>query len=89
MEKCAENARANEPKPPRVTPLDPESGVPPEDAWLVPLSLLKNPEREDQDPPWPPPDPDPVRLQSGAGCVTAGEAMPGDAGWQLPRGISA
>ena len=89
MEKCAEKARANEPKPPRVTPPDAESGVPPDDACCDPVSLLKKPERDDQYPPWPPPDPDPVRLQSVAGCVTAGAAMPGDAGWQLPRGISA
>jgi hypothetical protein len=46
MEKCAEKARANEPKPPRVTPPDPESGAPPDDAWLVPLSLLKKLERD-------------------------------------------
>jgi hypothetical protein len=90
MEKCAEKARANEPKPPRVMPPDAESGVPPDDAWLDPeLSLLKKFERDDQYPPWPPPEPDPVRLLSFAGCVTAGAAMPCDAGWQLPRGISA
>jgi len=88
MEKCAEKARANEPKPPRVTPLDPESGVPPDDAWLVPVSLLKKLDRDDQYPPWAPPH-EPVRLQSVACCVTAGAAMPGDAGWQLPRGVNA
>ena len=39
-EKCAEKARANEPKPPRVTPLDPESEGPADAAWLDPPSLL-------------------------------------------------
>ena len=38
-EKCAEKARANEPKPPRVTPLDPESEGLPDDARFDPLSL--------------------------------------------------
>lgn len=89
MEKCAEKARANEPKPPRVTPPDPESGVPPEDAWPVPVSLLKKLERDDQYPPWPPPEDDPCGPQSVACCATAGAAVPGDGGWQLPRGISA
>ena len=88
MEKCAEKACANEPNPPRVTPFDPKSGVPPDDAWLVPVSLLKKLERDDQYPPWLAPH-EPVRPQSVACCVTAGAAMPGDAGWQLPRGISA
>jgi|SRR5580698_1101713 hypothetical protein len=86
-EKCAEKARANDPKPPRVTLFDPESGVPPDDAWLVPVSLEKKLERDDQYPPWAPPD-DPVRPQS-TGCGPAGAAMPGDVGSQLPRGISA
>jgi hypothetical protein len=88
-EKCAEKARANEPKPPRVTLPDPESGEPADDAWFDPVSLLKKPERDDHDPPWPPPEDDPLGPQFVACCVTAGAAMPGDVGWQPPWGIRA
>ena len=87
-EKCAEKARANPPKPPRLTPLDPESGAPPDDAWLVPVSLEKKFERHEP-PVACPPLHDDVRLQSPGCCVTAGAAMPGEGGWQLPRGINA
>src|ERR1700742_2199411 len=89
-EKCAEKARANPPKPPRLTPLDPESGVPPDDTRLVPPSLENKLERDDHEPRVAcPPLHEDVRLQSLVCCVTDGAAMPGEDGWQLPRGISA
>lgn len=49
-EKCAEKARANEPKPPRVTPPEPASEVADDDR-LEELSLLKKLWRDDHDPP--------------------------------------
>jgi hypothetical protein len=88
-EKCAEKARANEPNPPRVTPLEPASEDVPDEAWLdEDESLLKKLVRDDQ-PPWPPVDVEPRWEQSVPVCGIAGAAIPGEAGWQLWRGISA
>ena len=55
-------ACANEPKPPRVTPPDPESDGVPDGEWLEESPLYK-PERDDDppEPPWPPDD-EPRRL---------------------------
>ena len=85
-EKCPANERANEPKPPRVTPLDPESDDVADDEWLEEESLEKKLLRED-DPP--PPDDELRGLQSVFACGNAGAAIPGDVGWQLSPGISA
>jgi hypothetical protein len=90
-EKCAANECANEPKPPRVTPLDPESDDVADDEWLDEESPLKKLLRED-DPPPPAPEPpedEPRGLQSVFACGSAGAAIPGDVGWQLSPGISA
>jgi hypothetical protein len=91
-EKCAEKACANEPKPPRVTPLDPESDEVPDEAWLdEEESLLKKLLRDQlpPDPPWPPDDIEPRWVQSVLDCGIAGAAIPGEEGWQFWRGISA
>ena len=72
---------ANEPKPPRCTPLEPESDVP-EDEWPEDESLLKKPERDD-DPPWLLLEEDP------RGWHSVEAAMPGCVCWQFSRGISA
>ena len=87
-EKCAEKACANEPKPPRVTPLDPES----DEAWLEDdESLLKKLVRDQPlpDPPWPPDDVEPRWEQLAPDGEIAGAAIPGGDGWQFSRGISA
>jgi hypothetical protein len=91
-EKCAEKARANEPKPPRVTPLEPESEDVPDEAWFdEEESLLKKLVRDQllPDPPWPPDDVAPRCVQSVLACEIAGAAIPGEGGWQLWRGIRA
>jgi hypothetical protein len=91
-EKCAEKACANEPKPPRVTPLDPESDEVPDEAWLdEEESLLKKLVRDQlpPDPPCPPDDVEPRWEQSVLACGIAGAAIPGADGWQFWRGISA
>ena len=88
-EKCAEKACANEPKPPRATPLAPESDDVPDEAWLDDEeSLLKKLLRDQlpPDPPWPPDGVEPRWAQSVLDC---GAATPGDDGWQFWRGISA
>ena len=88
-EKCDANERANEPKPPRLTPLDPESDDVADDEWLDEESLEKKLLRED-DPPLPEPPDDELRgLQSVFACGNAGAAIPGDVGWQFSPGISA
>jgi hypothetical protein len=92
IEKCAEKACANEPKPPRVAPLDPESDDVPDEAWLdEEESLLKKLVRDQllPDPPWPPDDVEPRWEQSVLDCEIAGAAIPGEGGWQFSRGISA
>jgi hypothetical protein len=87
LEKCPENARANDPKPPRITPPEPESEDAPDEEWPDEVSLLKKPWRNDHDPPWPPlPDEDPGEQPV---CEIAGAAMPRDGGVQFSRGISA
>src|SRR6266702_2918234 len=86
-EKCDANECANEPKPPRVTPLEPESDDVDDDEWLDEESPEKKLLRED-DPP-PPPDEELRGLQSVFACGNAGAAIPGDVGWQLSPGISA
>jgi hypothetical protein len=85
-EKCAANERANEPKPPRVTPLEPESDDVADDEWLDEESPLKKLLRED-DPL--PPDDELRGLQSVFACGNAGAAIPGDVGGQFSPGISA
>lgn len=92
MEKCPEKARANEPKPPRVTPPEPESEDVPDEAWLdEEESLLKKLVRDQPppEPPWPPDDVEPRCEQSVPVCGIAGATIPGEAGRQLWRGISA
>jgi hypothetical protein len=92
IEKCPEKACANEPKPPRVTPLEPESEEVPDEAWLDgEESLLKKLVRDQllPDPPWPPDDVAPRCVQSVLACEIAGAAIPGEGGWQLWRGIRA
>ena len=88
-EKCAEKARANEPKPPRVTLPDPESGEPADDAWFDPVSLLKKLERDDHYPPWPPPTT--IRAAAVGSPVAAPPAPPCRAmsARSCSRGISA
>ena len=88
-EKCAANECANEPKPPRVTPLDPESDDVDDDEWLDEESLEKKLLREYDPPPPEPPDDELRGLQSVFACGNAGVAIPGDVGWQLSPGISA
>jgi hypothetical protein len=83
-EKCAANARANEPKPPRVTPpaleSDEEADGERLDEELSPNKLL----REDEPPhePWPPPDEYPRGGHSS-------DAIPGRFCPQFSPGISA
>jgi hypothetical protein len=91
-EKCAEKACANDPKPPRVTPLEPESEAVPDEAWLEDEeSLLKKLLRDQllPDPPWPPDDVEPRGAQSVLDGETVGAAIPGAEGWQFWRGVSA
>jgi hypothetical protein len=89
-EKCDPKLCANEPKPPRVTPPDPESEAP-DEAWL---DDAESPEkkllREDELPPPPePPDDDPRGGHSALICGIAGPAIPGEGGRQFSLGISA
>jgi hypothetical protein len=92
IEKCPAKACANEPKPPRVTPLEPDSDDVPDEAWLdEEESLLKKLVRDQllPEPPWPPDDVEPRWVQLVPGCAVAGVAIPGEEGWQFSRGISA
>jgi hypothetical protein len=84
-EKCAANARANEPKPPRVTPPELESDEVPGDERLDEESPLKKLLR-DKPPhdPWPPPDDDPRGAQAALVC----DVSPGWLGSQLSLGIN-
>ena len=89
-EKCAVKARANEPKPPRVTLPEPESeAVADDEAPACEPPLLK----KLRDPPPPPLDVDPRGAQSplacGSGVPIPGDAIPDALGSQVPRGISA
>lgn len=80
------NALANEPNPPRVTPVELDS-EPPDDERAdeeSPLKkLLRDHEPPDELPP--PPDEDP----RGWHAAPDGAAIPGWFGWQFSRGISA
>jgi hypothetical protein len=88
-EKCPAKACANAPKPPRCTPLEPDSEAP-EPEWLA---ADESPEEEVAEkkllreellpqPPWPPEE-DP------RGWHSVGAAIPGGVCWQLSLGISA
>jgi hypothetical protein len=81
------NARANEPKPPRVTLPEPESVDVADAERPGEVSLPKKLTR-DHDRPYPPPD-DPRDEQPVLLCGIAGAAIPGGVGWQFPPGISA
>jgi hypothetical protein len=76
------NAWAKEPKPPRVTPPEPESDDVPDDEWLE-ESLLKKLDRDDQREPLPLEEP---RLLLHVVLVCPGIAPGG--GSQFCRGIS-
>src|SRR5438874_1439771 len=73
-----------EPKPPRVTPPEPESDDAPDDEWVA-ESLLKKLDRDDHREP--PLAPDELPLPLHAVLVCAG-AVPGGGGSQFCRGIS-
>ena len=90
-EKCAVNARAKEPNPPRVTPLEPESAEAPEDERLDEVSPLKKLLRDHDppQPPWPPLEEDPRGGQSVPACGNDGAAIPAPFGSQFSPGISA
>ena len=84
------NACANAPKPPRVTPPEPESDEVPDEERLDEVSPLKKPLREDPpDEPWPPSDEDPRAEHSALVCSPDGAAIAGAFGPQFSRGISA
>jgi hypothetical protein len=87
-EKCAANARANEPKPPRVTPPELESDEVPDGERLDEESPLKKLLRDDDPPdgPWPP-DEDPRGGHSVLVCSS--DVMPARFGPQFSPGISA
>src|SRR6266851_862929 len=77
-EKCDVNARANEPKPPRVTPPEPESDRVPDGERLDEESLLKKLLRDDPpDQPRPPLDEDPRGGHSALVWNPDGAAIPG------------
>jgi hypothetical protein len=87
-EKCAANARANEPKPPRVTPAEPASDEVPDGERLDEESPLNKLLRDDPPPePWSPPDGDPCDGQLVLVCRS--DAIPGRFGPQFAAGISA
>src|SRR6267142_1769940 len=89
-EKCDVNACANEPNPPRVTPLDPESDDVPDEEWLD-ESPLKKLLRDDDPPdePWLLLDEDPRGGHSAPVCSPDGAAIPGRFDSQFSPGISA
>ncbi|MCK1379710.1 hypothetical protein IVB33_19825, partial [Bradyrhizobium sp. 24] len=83
-----------EPKPPRLTPPEPESDEVPDEEWLE-ESLLKKLDRDDQRELPPPPDELLLLLQAVLACTCAapGTVAPGTIapvaeGSQLCRGIS-
>ncbi len=86
-EKCDVNACANEPNPPRVTPLEPESDDVPDEEWLD-ESPLKKLLRDDDPPdePWLLLDEDPRGGHSAPACSP--DAIPGRSGSQFSPGIS-
>jgi hypothetical protein len=77
----------NEPKPPRLTPPEPESDDVPDEEWLE-ESLLKKLDRDDQREP--PPDEPLLLLHAALACTDAapGTVAPGAEGSQFCRGIS-
>ena len=77
------NARAKEPKPPRVTPPEPESEETADGDRLDEESPLKN---NDDEPRPPPPDEDPRGGHPALVCKSA--ATPGRFGPQFSSGIS-
>jgi len=85
LPKCDANARANEPKPPRVTP---DSELLSLDATRLdeesPLKKLLR-DHDPPDPPWPPPE-EPRGAHTAPACWSA--AIPGR-GPQFSPGISA
>jgi hypothetical protein len=97
IEKCPAKACANEPKPPRVTLLEPDSDEVPDEALFAEVwldeeeSLLKKLVRDQllPEPPWPLEDVEPRWVQLVPDCAVAGDAMAGEEGWQFSRGISA
>jgi hypothetical protein len=84
------NACANEPNPPRVTPLELESDDVPDEEWLD-ESPLKKLLRDDDPPdePWLLLDEDPRGGHSAPVCSPDGAAIPGRFGSQFSPGISA
>ena len=88
-EKCDVNACANEPNPPRVTPLELESDDVPDEEWLDESPLKKL--LRDDDPPDEPwlLDEDPRGGHSAPACSPDGAAIPGRFGSQFSLGISA
>jgi len=85
-EKCAANALANPPNPPRVTWPEPDSLEEPEDDWFDEGPALKKLPR-DQDPPWPLDEPRVAHVVSV--CGNDGPAIPAPFGSQVSRGINA
>ena len=81
------NARANEPKPPRVTPAELESEELADDERPDEVSLPKKLKCDD-DRLYSPPD-DPRDAQPVLVCGIAGAAITGGVDWQFSRGISA
>jgi hypothetical protein len=88
------NAWARPPKPPRVTPPEPESEEPVDDEWLDDESPPKKLYPDDLREPLPDEPCDDDDEQDVVVCGSAGAAIPGggvpdEAGPQLSRGISA
>jgi hypothetical protein len=81
------NARAKEPKPPRVTLGELASEEAADDERPDEGSPPKKPKRDD-DRPYPLPD-HPRGAQPVPPCGIAGAAIPGGTGWQFSLGISA
>ena len=87
-EKCDVNARANDPKPPRVTPPEVESDEVPGAERLDEESLLDKPLRDGDPPELPRPlDEDPRRAHSALVCNP--DAIPGRFCSQFSLGINA
>ncbi len=72
----------NEPKPPRLTPPEPESDDVPDEEWLE-ESLLKKLDRDE-----PPPPPEELRLLLHEVLACTAGSVPTGEGSQFCRGIS-